>query len=72
MTQEQQILPKRNRRPVTWMIIYTDAEGRTQFEEVAAKPEVKKFVATIDANKVIGIWRCSDKVQLKTKVVYSI
>ena len=72
--EETDILPQRNRKPAIFAVLYQHPEnGGLCVEECPSKQEAKKFIASLpDAKFVTRIYKVTDIIALKQRIVYSL
>lgn len=71
--EESGILPQRKRQPAIFAVIYKKDDGSTQIMECDSKAAAKQFIVTLDdPNSVVKVYKVSETIQLKQRVVYSL
>lgn len=67
------LLPKRNRKPIFYLILYRNSEGHIEHLEETSRTEVRRALSTkVKPDSVIKIYRVSGIMPLKQKITYSI
>lgn len=71
--EETDILPQRNRKPSLFAVVYKGPDGTLRIEECPSRPEAKKYIQSLpDPMAVLKIYKVSDVISLKQKVVYTL
>jgi hypothetical protein len=68
---QQDVLPdKKNRNPVIYAVLYTDANGNLNLEECPSRLEAKHFINQFpNTESIVRVYRVSQTLELKQKTV---